>query len=166
MSQILNPSLPLLFLYIGISTLALFFAIVFIAMPSKNDKAKLKLLLVKHQDKFFSHFGHQFQILRSGDLFRKGTYLIRQPIGGTQAEVVVDGLFVQSDLTILNSNGQYQHVLVNTSVDGKRDLFLVTDLDELRVRQLLFTHPEEYLAAFGESPDRKQLAQLMEGSKK
>lgn len=37
-------------------------------------------------------------------------------------------------------------------------------VSELRARRALFNKPKEYLAAFGENPDRSQLARLMGGA--
>jgi hypothetical protein len=57
------------------------------------------------------------------------------------------------------SNGKYLKLVANL----QRQFCSSEPLSELRARRALFNKPKEYLAAFGESPDRKQLARLMAG---
>ncbi len=56
-------------------------------------------------------------------------------------------------------NGKYLKLVASL----QRQFCLSEPQSELRVRRALFNKPKEYLAAFGESPDRKQLARLMGG---
>ncbi len=55
-------------------------------------------------------------------------------------------------------------MLAITAHDDSFDSFALTSMDELRARRALFNKPQKYLAAFGENPDRKQLARLMGGA--
>ena len=54
-------------------------------------------------------------------------------------------------------DSRFVHAIVYE--DGKTSF--IKFLSELKTRQLLFSKPYLYHRAFGESPDRKQLARLM-----
>jgi hypothetical protein len=77
-----------------------------------------------------------------------------------------------SMVTGLDGELQYRHAFIQTETGQYAEVF-VTEGDEdcsaklvpeLVVRRALFNKPKEYMAAFGESPDRKQLARLMGGA--
>jgi hypothetical protein len=70
---------------------------------------------------------------------------------------------VSSDLIIRNQSNNYWHLLMTSGTSGwKNEVFsegqlIATSLNEHRVRQVLFTHPELYSAAFGKSPESTDL---------
>ncbi len=73
------------------------------------------------------------------------------------------GIFFHTELIFVDEKSQYWHLLALSAPTQTDNTFALTNLDELRARRALFNKPKEYLAAFGESPDRKQLVRLMGG---
>lgn len=65
--------------------------------------------------------------------------------------------FVSRTALLKTPNGRFALAILHSN----EDCLYLEEINELRARRALFNNPKEYLAAFGESPDRKQLARLM-----
>lgn len=72
-----------------------------------------------------------------------------------------EGLVISLETLLKDSNDEFWRTKQAIRDKDRNIDETFTPLTESGIRRALFNKPKEYLATFGESPDRKQLAQLM-----